>query len=107
MDSVAPPTIEGTWRGESSDGTQISVTFLENVKGSDSATSKLCITFPDLIVYTSGNYTYTNGYASMKFINSLSSSQPEFLATMIYEANGQFTFTTSYLNREFVMTKLP
>jgi hypothetical protein len=105
-DIPAPISIEGVWEGVDESGTRISITFLNSTKSGSEDNSKMCITVPELIIYTTGSYTYSDGYVSMKFINTLSSSNPEFYATMIYKGENTFSLTLSSLNSSFTMRRL-
>lgn len=102
----APVSIEGTWMGTNAEGTAIQVTFCNSTKASNGDNTKLRISIPDLIIYTSGSYTYSNGYASMAFRNTLSASAPEFCATMVYDQNGLFTLRIESVEGDFTMSQI-
>lgn len=106
MESPAPASIEGTWIGSNQDGTSLQVTFANSTKSEDTENAKLRISIPELIIYTSGKYSYSDGYASIAFRNTLSSSNPEFYATMVYDPSGSFTMRMDSIEGSFTMTRV-
>lgn len=104
-EAPAPISIEGSWAGSNMDGTQILVTFCNSTKSSNGDNAKLRISIPDLIIYTSGSYSYSDGYASIAFRNTLSTSEPEFHATMVYDDAGGFTMKIGNIDNSFSMVR--